>query len=263
MIFLESFLSLLMGLTLQPDCVDSSHFKFAHQLVASSQPAQQAPYWSTVGRLPGCQPQHSSGQEKLSLTKDEVQAVIDKAFNNLFIIDDRKVTPAWLVADFNGGKVQDIAVLAQLRPNTLTKENAKSFPSFSLYQPITDGGKTNSKNKRQIKRYRTILTLSDLAVSKTDFVPLLIIIHGTPNRLWEASEPQQRFVLLDAMSIGAAKMKVYRGKLKPAPVGDSPKVFPPRLSNDAILFLFSSDKDSEGDILYWGKDGYYWYPFKP
>ena len=263
MIFLGSFLSILMGLTLQPDCVDSSHFKLAHPLAASSQLSQQAPHWSTVGRLPGYQPQHSSGQEKLSLTKDEAQAVIDKAFNNLFIIDDRKITPAWLVADFNGDKIQDIAVLAQLRPNTLTKENARSFPSFSLYQPITGGGKIISKNKRQIERYRTALTLSNLAVSKTGPGLLLIIIHGLPNRLWEQSEPQQRFVLLDAMSIGAIEMKVYREKLKPAPVGDSPSATPPLLRADAIQFLFSLDKNSEGDVLYWDKDGYYRYPFKP
>lgn len=207
-------------------------------------------------------------QVEMHLSKEQVQLLIDKEFGALFLVDSLHIFPTYLIGDFNNDGVNDIAVLA--RPRKTIAVNDKTKPPFWLDEPITGGAsklplkdkqKTTDRDaKQEVRLPHEVFTIGDLARYGKVPLPVIVIIHGVKGRIWKDSEPQQKFVVLGGIGFSDDSMKLYRGKLKSLPIGDSAGGIPPKLEGDAILFTYRNDG---GTVVYWEKGNYYWYPYKP
>jgi hypothetical protein len=205
-----------------------------------------------------------SNQTDIHLTKEQIQSLINKEFGQLFLVDSLYISPTYLVGDFNGDGIKDLAVL--VRPRKTIDPNDKTKPTFWLDEPITGGiYKTTSKRRldkaeREWRERHQAFTIGDLARYRQVLLPEIVIIHGTEGRMWENSEPQQRFVVLGGMDHDADRMRLYRGKLKSMAIGDSPGGIPHKLVGDALLFTY---RNEGGAVIYWLNGDYYWYPWEP
>jgi hypothetical protein len=182
-------------------------------------------------------------------TQDRMRAVLEAAFGGLFQVDAR-INPSHVTGDFNGDGVTDVAVAVRLIREVDKRDPSK--PSFNLYQPIHTG--------LSPEVYKTENRLGSLAYYQDR--THLVVMHGTHEREWTTSQPQQRHVLLDFPGIAPTGMTVYRGELRPATAGDEPKPTPPpRLTGDAILLEEVFEEDV-GAVIYWDGSRYRTYPVR-
>jgi hypothetical protein len=182
------------------------------------------------------------------VTENQVTTLLLSEFGGLFKVDERHISPSYLVGDFNGDGVKDIAVSVRLNRQLSTED--KSKPPFSFEKAFGPGSSTLGEEGEQG------LATGDLA--RYQELAILAIIHGSPNDGWNNSQAKQKFVVVDAWRLGTKLMSLYRGKFKPTPYGDETRVTePPQLLGDAILML---DQTNAGTAVYWDGARYRWYP---
>jgi len=187
--------------------------------------------------------------QRAKLNEEEVITLLSLEFSGLFKIDDQHISPSYLVGDFNGDGIQDIAISVQL--NRQVSAADKSKPLFSFEKAPGPGPSTvGEQGSDSGFAIGDLVRYQDLAI--------LAVIHGSKNKGWNESQPEQRFVIVDAWHLGKKLMSLYRGKLKPTPYGDEPRIIqPPEFFGDAILML---DQTNTGTAVYWDGARYRWYP---
>jgi hypothetical protein len=192
-------------------------------------------------------------------TRETVERIVDFQFAHLFeLIGDQSalgtVTPLFVVGDFNGDNVPDLAGLVQLSENgrlLLAEYPAKFETLATVSKPAGKGLKLNRYGGARL----SFRWLREEAARAT----LLAIIQGTPRGGWLQTRKNRRFVLVSFSYADASKMVVSRTPLRPASAGDASLVAPPRLIGDAIRIL--NDRN-EGMALYWDGQLYRWYPIE-
>lgn len=204
-------------------------------------------------RVPSMDDRQSQAQnpptEQTKLNERKVITLLSVEFSGLFKLDEQNISPSYLVGDFNGDGVQDIAVSVRL--NRQISPDDKSKSPFSFEKAPGPGPDTLSEEGNG-----SGFAIGDLA--RYQDLAILAIIHGSMRNDWNESQPEQRFVIVDAWHLGKKLMTLYRGKLKPTPYGDEPSVIqPPKLLGDAILML---DETNVGTAVYWDGARYRWYP---
>lgn len=185
------------------------------------------------------------------LPPEQVIALLETEFGGLFQVDvdERTISPAYLIGDFNGDGVKDIGISVRLSRDV--DPNDKSKPAFSFEKAEGPGPSTLGE-----KGHEPTFTIGDLARYRN--LPILAVIHGTRERGWRGSQPQQKFAVVDAWYLHKKTMRLYRGALKPAPNGDDPEIPPPpHLLGDAILMIIQGNT---GTAVYWDGARYRWYP---
>ena len=181
--------------------------------------------------------------------KEKEVITLSLEFNGLFKVDEEHISPRYLVGDFNGDGVQDIAVSVQLNRHISAEDESK--PSFSFEKAPGPGPSTVGEQGSD-----SGFAIGDLA--RYQKLTILAVIHGSKSKGWNESQPEQRFVIVDAWHLSKKLMSLYRGKLKPAPYGDEPSIVkPPELFGDAILML---DQTNTGTAVYWDSSRHRWYP---
>jgi hypothetical protein len=152
------------------------------------------------------------------------------------------VSPNYLVGDYNGDQLLDIAAVVALKRKVAQDERSGS--RFSISKPCV------SKSDQP-----TALAITNL--ERYEGEKLLVIFHGSQRGL-DNFRSGRRFIVLDVIDRATSKLLLFRGKLKPAVAGDEPRpLSPPLLKGDAILLL---GNDSSGAAVYWRGNGYCWYP---
>jgi hypothetical protein len=191
----------------------------------------------------------SPTRQKANVTPEQVATLLASEFGGLFKVDERNITPSYLVGDFNGDGVEDLAASVRLDRQISTDD--KSKPPFSFEKAYGPGPSTLGEQSEE-----NGFTMGDLA--RYHELPILAVIHGSTKDGWKNSQPEQRFVVVDAWHLGKKMMSLYHGRLKPASYGDEPRLIqPPQLLGDAILML---DKANAGTAVYWDGATYRWYP---
>ena len=187
--------------------------------------------------------------ERPKLNDTEVVTLLSVEFSGLFKLDEQNISPSYLVGDFNGDGAQDIAISVRLN-RQLTAED-KSKPPFLLEKAPGPGPSTVGE-QGEVSGF----TMGDLA--RYQELAILAVIHGSKRNGWNESQPEQRFVVVDAWHLGKKQMTINHGKLRPAPYGDERQVVPPpHLMGEAILML---DQTNSGTAVYWDGARYRWYP---
>jgi hypothetical protein len=183
------------------------------------------------------------------LSDEEIIALLSIEFSGLFKVDRQNISPSYLVGDFNGDGVEDIAVSVQLNRHVSAEDKSKLpfyFEKAPGPGPSTVGEQGNDSG----------FVMGDLARYKD--LAILAVIHGSKSNGWSQTQAEQRFVIVDAWHLGQKLMTLFHGKIKPASYGDEPRVIdPPELLGDAVLML---DQTHTGTAVYWDGARYRWYP---
>jgi hypothetical protein len=193
----------------------------------------------------------SQTQEAIKRTppkEEQVATLLRSEFGDLFILDGRDVSPSYMVGDFNGDGVEDIAI--SVRVNRVINPDDRSTPPFFFEKAFGPGTSTVGE---EIEKDRFAIG----ALARYKDLTILLVIHGSSRQQWNNSE--QKFVIVDAWHLGKKMMSLHQGReLKPSAYGDEPQIIPPpQLLGDAILML---DGESVGTAVYWDGARYRWYP---
>jgi hypothetical protein len=189
-------------------------------------------------------------QVQPKLNGEQVRALVATEFGDLFQVDDQTFSPYYLVGDFNGDGFEDILVTVRLKHEL--DPNDKSSPPFWFKQP----GPVCPPKKKCIDDAAYTYTMGELAGFRGGL--MLTVIHGAPELGWINSQPQQKFLITSAWNKYTKYIRVFRGKLPTAPIGDDP-VIPPSPSADRDTILLLDDKNT-GTAVHWEGGDYHWYP---
>jgi hypothetical protein len=188
-------------------------------------------------------------QSPSKLTEDRVRVLVETESKGLFQVDTQTISPSYLIGDFNGDGIDDIAVPVKLS-HELDSNNKAKTPFW-----FDKAGACTGQLPEGVYTSPPTFTMSDLARYRG--WPILLVIHGTRESGWNNTQPQQQFVIVDAWDQGKKIMSLYRGKLKPVPNGDNPQIVTPPHFGDALLMLIEGGK---GTAILWDGEGYCWYP---
>lgn len=180
-----------------------------------------------------------------TMTDAQLQALLKMEFEGLFEPNGKTISPSYLLGDFNGDDVLDIAIPVRLIRSIEASDKTES--PFWFGKPLGPGMAQDDE------RYR--FKMGDLNRYRNESI--LIVLHGVAGRGWNHSEPKQKYVIVDGWDAGKINMASYRGKLKPVAAGDGAIEPPPRLLGDAILML---GQENKGTALYCDGNKYRWYP---
>lgn len=137
------------------------------------------------------------------MSDEEVRTLVETAFGGLLRVDER-ITPTHVTGDFNGDNKKDIAVAVRLAHH-IDKAN-QATPIFNLYMPIHTGLRAEDykvKNRLGVLAYYP--SRSHLAV-----------LHGATGTGFNNTPRDQKYVLLGFPGIAPNKLKLFRGRVKPA-----------------------------------------------
>lgn len=195
-------------------------------------------------------PVHDEIRHGSKPTSEQVEALVQEEFGGLFKVAGNSFSPFYIIGDFNGDKVDDIAISVAV--NCCIDPTDRTQTPFWFGKPLWAGAPSERESECKLAK-------GNLAgYHDRPALGVLAMIHGSSERGWSYSQPQQKFVLVDGWDIPKKTMKLYRGQLKPTIAGDEPKPSPPpHLFGDAILMITEGDK---GTVLYWDGKRYRWYP---
>jgi hypothetical protein len=186
-----------------------------------------------------------------SESTEQIRGVLAKEFGGLMDIDDRTISPTFLMGDFNGDGVADLAIAVRVN-REIDPEDPSEMP-FRFEKAYGPGPSTVGEPD-----YGPSFTIGVLAHYRRNNFSMLAIIHGTRELGFTETMPQQRILVVDAWHLGKKRMSLFKGKLEPAAYGDEPEtVAPPQLLGDAILMI---GPENSGTAVYWDGARYRWYP---
>lgn len=201
--------------------------------------------------LIGCRvPNVSSAHEQVvsQLSNEQIRALVDAEFGGLLQVDDQTFFPYYLTGDFNGDGIEDIAVSVRQRYDV--DANDRSAPPF-WFRELRPVCPPETQCVDDVT-----YTMGDLARFR-DFL-MLVVIHGTSEHGWGNTQPQQRFLVPSSGHKYANRMRLFRGNLEPAPIGDDPVIPPPPSSDRDVILLL--DDSGRGIAVHWEEGDYHWYP---
>lgn len=185
----------------------------------------------------------------LKITKQEVRNVIREEFTNLFIlVDDKTLSPQYLIGDVNGDKISDLVAVVRVRD--IAKKGDLTKPTFWLGKPLGTGMNGKAYNNRDT------FVIGDLVRYKSDLA--LIVIHGS-SKSNTSSKPKfnYKYALVDALDNGVNKLQLSQQKLRASSLPNQyESQLPPKLIGMAVLLTV----DGSGTAVYWDSERYRWYP---
>lgn len=195
---------------------------------------------------------NSQTRKQALLSSNRVADIVERAFGGLLQVDNNKLSPSYLVGDFNGDGIEDIVICVRLKKE-LDKNDVRS-PSFNLTVPLLG---TSYGSRRGISKSRQF-TLGQLA--RLQNFSFLIIVHGQIGREFQAVDEGHKFVLMNTIQPEANRLSIFRGKLRNVPRSGDLDVGPaPHLIGDAVLITTRGI----GEALYWDHGEYSLYPIEP
>jgi hypothetical protein len=188
-----------------------------------------------------------SNMRKSSLPDQD--SLIRTCFSGLFRASQQRLTPNFVMGDFDGDGQNDLLVAVELA--RVVDRNDRGAPPFN-FQEVLDSRSPASE--------ALDLRMGNLQIFEMG--PFFAVIHNigrSPNI--SCSRAQNKFVLLFTMDKGTKTMRLFTGKKLPrGTIGDEKEDQPPpRLRGKAILLL---DNQGSGTALYWEGTRYRWYPFQ-
>jgi len=193
-----------------------------------------------------------SGDQRADLTPAQVDKLIDTLFRGYLKTRDcgqgptregYLLTPHYVTADFNSDGLPDLAVAVwQCVDSSRDVEGTLPFRLFNL------GEVSPPKLPPERSELSLLLRCREL----------LVILHGQTGRAFQDTPQQGRFALAAAIRGGDKELAVFRGRLKPAKLGDEPKpIPPPRGEVTAVV----PNWKGEGMAVYWNGANYSYYPW--
>ena len=198
---------------------------------ATPKPITEAPPPSPVATV---EQQHSSNLPPPQLK--QVQEALKRVFKDAVVVDTSR-KPAFIMADFNGDRSQDIAVVLMPVSEKLPELN-EEFPTWMLRDPF---GPIEKRSPR--------LRIADKEV-------LLAVIHGYGVNGWRDQQATQTYLLKNSSGAG---MEAH--SLKDFTNANQGKSMP-RLSGDVLREVLNN----KPGYLYYANATYSWYDpksFKP
>ena len=169
-------------------------------------------------------------------TPEDVRAAVTRVYQDAVRISD--ITPVFVVGDFNGDKVQDLAVVVAPVKENLDELNSEVAP-WRIRDPLSDNLPPPAMSvKRDETPARPIITAGDTA--------LLAIIHGYGPQAWR--DPQARQTLLLKNAAGS-HLSVQTRRAALAGIRGTP----PPLQGDIIKATGAPG------FLYYDRSSYQWY----
>ena len=184
-----------------------------------------APQPTASVSLPAPQPANdmaASGMDKISAPKlEHVQETVNRIFKDSVTIDSSHA-PSFFVADFNGDRSQDLAVILRPVPAKLSYLN-QEFPSWIAREPLKEVllPKSKAMARSAIARgYENPAAGQTVRFGAGDV--LIAIVHGYGEKGWRDPEATQTHVLREVVGENirvlplASAAKTYKG-VKPLP----------------------------------------------
>ena len=171
-------------------------------------------------------------------TPQDVRAAVERVYKDAVRLSDG--TPVFVVGDFNGDKVQDLAVVVTPVKEKFDELNSDVAP-WRIRDPLSDSTPTPTiAVKPDEPPARPLITAGDTA--------LLAIIHGYGPQAWRDPEARQTLLLKNAagspLSVQPqrAALAAIKGTLPP-------------LHGDVIKAALAG----AAGFLYYDRSSYYWY----
>lgn len=171
-------------------------------------------------------------------TPEDVRAAVERVYKDAVRVSDSP--PIFVVGDFNGDQVQDLAVVVAPVKETLNELNSDVAP-WRIRDPLADSlPPPTMAVKRDDPPARPVITASDTA--------LLAIIHGYGPQAWR--DPQARQTLLLKNAVGSPlTVQPYRAAFA------ATRSLPPPLHGDVIKTTLTGT----AGFFYYDRSSYYWY----
>ncbi len=207
-------------------------------------------------------PVSMAAQVDFAISCARADSIVKRLFDGYFAthtcahdprIHEPAVTPYFVLADFNGDRVPDLAVAAW--PCLSTENRQRPEVPFRLFRHSATPGPFGEERRHVDEFLKAKPRYGDLRHAR-----FLIILHGSADRDFEETAIQDRLVLGHVMGWGPIIMTLFYGRLKPAILGDAPRPFlPPKGSITGIMLgRFTS---GEGEVIYWNGKTYSPYPW--
>ena len=212
-------------------------------LAACTKPASEAPptptatETATITPLPP-DPPPPPPSTLPAPTPEDVRAAVTRVYKDAVRISDGG--PVFVVGDFNGDRIQDLAVVVAPVRENLDELNS-DVAAWRIRDPMSDSLLPPTMAvKRDEPPPRPVITAGDTA--------LLAIIHGYGPQAWR--DPQARQTLLLKNAPGSPlTMQAYRAALA------ATRSLPPPLHGDVIKATIAGT----AGFFYYDRSSYYWY----